>query len=196
MGRSLPHIGVLFDSSCRCSATMAYTLDDRMVWARVELCDLLTSDAEDIPGTDCLILALPIHAFGNPDQPWEDAWPVLSSISYQNRQVVLFGLGSEFCFDDDRLTALENLRAELTGLGAVMIDNLPELLPSQLMVTSAPNLSPKALTGTQLSRLIYPETDRIRQQLLSPGIVSAWLTELRAAIAPADRAGLLIENAS
>ena len=172
MGQTLPHIAVLYDSSCRCSNTLAEALDTSIQWARVELCNLLTASVEDIPASKHLILALPMHAFGNPERPWEDAWPVLSEISYRQRQVVLCGLGTEFCFDDDRLTALENLQRELSSLGASLIHQLPDVLSyySGQPVTTDPY------------HLIYPQSGSICQRKLSPDVMNLWINDLKSSL--------------
>lgn len=172
MGQKLPHIAVLFDSSCRCSNTLADVLETSIHWARIELCNLLTAGVEDIPSARYLILALPMHAFGNPERPWEDAWPVLSEVSYRNRQVILCGLGTEFCFDDDRLTALENLQQELTNLGANLVHQLPDVLSyySSLHEASDPY------------HLIYPQSGHICQRKLSPMVMDRWINDLKSSL--------------
>jgi len=169
MDTPLPHIAVLYDSSCRCSNTLAEILEKNIDWAMIDLCNLLTVSEEDIPTANHLILALPMHAFGNPDRPWEDAWPILSSISYRHRQVLICGLGTEFCFDDDRLLALENLQQAFRQMGASLISQLPDAL----------SYCQRGTDHGDPYHLIYPQSGSICQRKLTPSLMHQWIHQLK-----------------
>jgi len=166
------NIAILYDSSCRCSNTLADILEKSIDWATVDLCNLLTATEDDVPHTKHLILALPMHAFGNPERPWEDAWPVLSRVSYRHRHIVICGLGTEFCFDDDRLMALENLQQAFHNLGASVISQLPDALSYCRSGTG--NDDPY--------HLIYPQADSIHQRKLMPGMMQRWIQDLKSSL--------------
>ncbi|MCY0964882.1 hypothetical protein [Parathalassolituus penaei] len=163
-------IAVLYDSSCPCSAAMSWLLEEQIQWATLIPCDLLTCQAEDIQPWKHLIMALPIHAMGHPDDPWGDAWPVLEQVSFADKQVALWALGSDFCFDEDRLQTLSCLRQRLLFRGARLLGDAPEL-----------QWRPPVSHNLTSSRLIHCSSGRICQQGISQPLLEQWLDCLRLA---------------
>tara|TARA_R110002050_G_scaffold238691_4_gene374839 strand:- start:671 stop:1255 length:585 start_codon:yes stop_codon:yes gene_type:complete len=159
----MPDIAILYDSSCRCSTATACALEHHIHWAPVALCNLLSCVPEDIQPYQTLVLALPIHAFGTPETPWADAWPILEELSYHGKQVVLCGTGNEFCYDDDRLQALAQLSTQLQQLGAELLEGLtdmPMTLLNQWLTQQHP------CRWQMQTRLIYSDGQSTRQQPL------------------------------
>ncbi|WP_221797665.1 flavodoxin family protein [Oceanobacter mangrovi] len=154
-------IAILYDSSCRCSAAAANALEHHIDWSPVSLCNLLACQPEDIQPYDTLIMALPIHAFGTPEMPWADAWPILQEVSYQGKTVVLCGTGSDFCFDDDRLEALAQLSQQLQALGATLLEGLTDM-PMSVIHNWLQQQS--GCRWQTRPRLIYADSQRCRQQ--------------------------------
>jgi len=159
----MAEIAILYDSSCRCSTATACALEHYIDWSNVAMCNLLSCLPEDIQPYRTLILALPIHAFGSPEQPWADAWPILEEVSYQGKRVVLCGTGSDFCFDDDRLTALASLSNQLQAMGADLLEGLADM-PMPVLTEWMNKAGP---CRWQSTRLIYSEHQATRQQPLN-----------------------------
>ncbi len=188
----MPEVAILYDSSCRCSTATACALEHYLDWTDVALCNLLSCLPEDIQPYNTLILALPIHAFGTPEQPWADAWPILEDVSYQGKRVVLCGTGSDFCFDDDRLAALAALSLTLQGYGAELVEGLADM--------PMPLLNEWMQKGNrcrwQQTRLIYSENQQhacsTRQQPMNDGELRQLSERIRLAH---QGAGALVEQA-
>jgi hypothetical protein len=168
----MTRIAVLYDSSCPCSAAMSWLLEEQIPWATLVPCDLLTCEAEDIQPWQTLIMALPIHAMGLPDDPWADAWPVLEQVSYQGKQIALWALGNDFCFDEDRLQTLAGLRQRLLERGARLLGDAPAIpwIPARS----------RHIVGN----LIHCTGQQICQQGVSQPLLAQWLSCVKAAVLP------------
>ncbi|MDO6681282.1 MULTISPECIES: hypothetical protein [unclassified Oceanobacter] len=169
-------IAILYDSSCRCSTATACALEHHIHWAPVALCNLLSCIPEDIQPYHTLVMALPIHAFGTPETPWADAWPILEELSYHGKQVVLCGTGNEFCYDDDRLHALAQLSTQLQQLGAELLEGLtdmPMTLLNQWLTQQHP------CRWQPQTRLIYSDGLSTRQQPLYDKELEALVERIR-----------------
>ena len=171
----MPDIAILYDSSCRCSTATACALEHYIDWTSASLCNLLTCEAEDIQPYHTLIMALPIHAFGTPESPWADAWPILADVSYAGKRVVLCGTGSDFCFDDDRLMALAELSERLQGLGAELLEGLADM-PMNLLNHWMQQAGCQWQGST---RLIYSDRQGTRQQPLHDNELLALVERIR-----------------
>lgn len=165
-------IAILHDHSCPCSAAVSWLLEEAIDWTRCRSFDISQSQPEDINKVPILMLVVPIHAMSSPEAPWAEAWPLLENLSLRDKRVALWALGSDFCFDEDRLQTLAALRQKLLDKGARLLGEVPPLqwkpMPTQLLASDRP------------VRLIHCRGQVICQQGLCVELLQQWLQRLRA----------------
>lgn len=66
-----------------------------------------------------LILGIPTWDYGELQEHWEEVWPELDEVDFQDRQVALFGLGDQIGYPEWFLDAMGYLHSKVVNRGAI-----------------------------------------------------------------------------
>ncbi len=72
-----------------------------------------------------VILGIPTWDYGELEENWENTWPDIANVNWQNKTVALYGLGDQIGYPDWFQDAMGYLYTRVTSLGATPIGLWP-----------------------------------------------------------------------
>ncbi|CUR53499.1 Flavodoxin-1 [Serratia symbiotica] len=88
--------------------------------------DISQSTKEDIENFNILILGIPTWYYGEAQCDWDDFFPVLKKINFNNKLVALFGCGDQEDYSEYFCDAMGILWNIIKPLGATLIGTWPK----------------------------------------------------------------------
>lgn len=114
-------IGLFFGSDEGNTESIAQRIADRFGVDVVDVMDIADATQLSFAPYDKLILGIPTWDFGQIQSDWEEFWDDVKEVSFQGKQVALFGLGDQFGYGDFFLDAMGMLHDVLVNNGAQIV---------------------------------------------------------------------------
>ncbi|WP_419811887.1 flavodoxin FldB [Bacterioplanoides sp.] len=167
----MQRIGLIFGTDTGNTEEVAQKLQERIDWAIVETHDIASCSVEDIQQYPVLIMGIPTWDFGGIQADWEDFWPILEDMSFQDKIIALYGLGDQFGYGNYFLDAMGLLHDAVRDRGATIIGHFS--------VEGFDFEESKALTEDGES-FVGLALDEDQQFELSDERIDRWLKQIRA----------------
>ncbi|TKL84905.1 flavodoxin, partial [Enterococcus faecium] len=87
--------------------------------------DIAKSSKEDIAAYDLLMFGIPTWYYGEAQCDWDDFFPELENIDFNNKLVAIFGCGDQEDYAEYFLDAMGTLRDIVEPKGAILVGQWP-----------------------------------------------------------------------
>lgn len=162
-------VGLFFGSDTGNTEAVAKMIQKELGKQLIEVHDIAKSSKADIENFDLLIFGIPTWYYGESQADWDDFFPELEEIDFNNKLVAIFGCGDQEDYAEYFLDAMGTLRDAVEARGAVIIGHWPtegyEFEASKALVDD------KHFIGLGI--------DEDRQPELTAERVKSWCNQLR-----------------
>lgn len=135
----------------------------------VEVHDIAKSTADQIAGFDLLLLGIPTWYYGEAQCDWDDFFPELENIDFNDKLVAIFGCGDQEDYSEYFLDAMGTLKDIIEPRGAIIVGHTStdgyEFEQSQAL--------------TDDGQFVGLGIDEDRQPELTDQRVSAWVAQIQ-----------------
>lgn len=90
-----------------------------------DVMDIAKSTKEQIASYDLLLFGIPTWYYGEAQCDWDDFFPELENIDFNNKLVAIFGCGDQEDYAEYFLDAMGTLRDIIEPKGAIIVGNWP-----------------------------------------------------------------------
>lgn len=104
---------------------IAKTLEKKCGENTVHIFKVGDDDLQKIQGYHNIILGIPTWDYGELQEDWENHWPELDQIDFENKTVALYGVGDQVGYPEWFLDALGYLHDKVQARGAKLIGYWP-----------------------------------------------------------------------
>lgn len=118
-------VGLFFGSDTGNTEAVAKMIQKELGKHLIEVHDIAKSTKEDIAGFDLLILGIPTWYYGESQADWDDFFPELEQIDFNDKLVAIFGCGDQEDYAEYFLDAMGTLRDIIEPKGAIIIGHWP-----------------------------------------------------------------------
>jgi flavodoxin I len=135
----------------------------------VEVHDIAKSTADQIAAFDLLLLGIPTWYYGEAQCDWDDFFPELENIDFNDKLVAIFGCGDQEDYSEYFLDAMGTLKDIIEPRGAIIVGHTStdgyEFEQSQAL--------------TDDGQFVGLGIDEDRQPELTDQRVSAWVAQIQ-----------------
>lgn len=118
-------VGIFFGSDTGNTEAVAQMIQKELGKKLVDVKDIAKSSKEDIAGYDLLLLGIPTWYYGEAQCDWDDFFPELEEIDFNNKLVAIFGCGDQEDYAEYFLDAMGMIRDIVEPRGAVIVGHWP-----------------------------------------------------------------------
>ncbi|WP_107851714.1 flavodoxin FldA [Oceanimonas marisflavi] len=118
-------VGLFFGSDTGNTEAVAKMIQKELGKHLVEVHDIAKSTKEDIAGFDLLLLGIPTWYYGESQADWDDFFPELEQIDFNDKLVAIFGCGDQEDYAEYFLDAMGTLKDIIEPRGAIIIGHWP-----------------------------------------------------------------------
>ncbi len=162
-------VGMFFGSDTGNTEAVAKMIQKQLGKNLVEVHDIAKSTAEQIAGFDLLLLGIPTWYYGEAQCDWDDFFPELENIDFNDKLVAIFGCGDQEDYSEYFLDAMGTLKDIIEPRGAIIVGHTStdgyEFEQSQAL--------------TDDGQFVGLGIDEDRQPELTDQRVSAWVAQIQ-----------------
>ncbi len=118
-------VGLFFGSDTGNTEAVAGMIQKELGSHLIDVFDIAKSSKADIDNYDLLILGIPTWYYGESQADWDDFFPELEEIDFNNKLVSIFGCGDQEDYAEYFLDAMGTLRDIIEARGATIIGHWP-----------------------------------------------------------------------
>ncbi|MGM0481865.1 MAG: flavodoxin FldA [Pseudomonadota bacterium] len=118
-------VGIFFGSDTGNTEAVAQMIQKELGKKLVNVKDIAKSSKEDIADYDLLLLGIPTWYYGEAQCDWDDFFPELEEIDFNNKLVAIFGCGDQEDYAEYFLDAMGMIRDIVEPRGAVIVGHWP-----------------------------------------------------------------------
>ncbi|AMA65030.1 Flavodoxin-1 [Candidatus Arsenophonus lipoptenae] len=116
-------IGIFFGSDTGNTENIAKMIQEMLDDS--EMYDIAKSSKEDIEAFNILLFGIPTWYYGEPQCDWDDFFPILEEIDFNNKLVAIFGCGDQEDYTEYFCDAMGILKNIIEPNGAIIIGQWP-----------------------------------------------------------------------
>lgn len=162
-------VGMFFGSDTGNTEAVAKMIQKQLGKNLVEVHDIAKSTADQIAGFDLLLLGIPTWYYGEAQCDWDDFFPELENIDFNDKLVAIFGCGDQEDYSEYFLDAMGTLKDIIEPRGAIIVGHTStdgyEFEQSQAL--------------TDDGQFVGLGIDEDRQPELTDQRVSAWVAQIQ-----------------
>ena len=118
-------VGIFFGSDTGNTEHIAKMIQKELGKQLIEVRDIAKSSKEDIAAFDLMLLGIPTWYYGEAQCDWDDFFPELEGIDFNNKVVAIFGCGDQEDYAEYFLDAMGTLRDIIEPKGAIIVGHWP-----------------------------------------------------------------------
>jgi flavodoxin I len=118
-------VGIFFGSDTGNTEHVAKLIQKELGRQLVDVKDIAKSSKEQIAEFDLLLFGIPTWYYGEAQCDWDDFFPELEEIDFNDKLVAVFGCGDQEDYAEYFLDALGMVRDIAEGNGAIMVGAWP-----------------------------------------------------------------------
>ncbi|MGL5238105.1 MAG: flavodoxin FldA [Plesiomonas shigelloides] len=118
-------VGIFFGSDTGNTENIAKMIQKQLGKHLVDVRDIAKSSKEDIDNFDLLLLGIPTWYYGEAQCDWDDFFPTLEEIDFNNKLVAIFGCGDQEDYAEYFCDAMGSLRDIVEARGGVIVGHWP-----------------------------------------------------------------------
>ncbi|OIQ46598.1 MAG: flavodoxin [Gammaproteobacteria bacterium MedPE] len=162
-------VGMFFGSDTGNTEAVAKMIQKQLGKNLVEVHDIAKSTPEQIAAFDLLLLGIPTWYYGEAQCDWDDFFPELENIDFNDKLVAIFGCGDQEDYSEYFLDAMGTLKDIIEPRGAIIVGHTStdgyEFEQSQAL--------------TDDGQFVGLGIDEDRQPELTDQRVSAWVAQIQ-----------------
>ena len=114
-------VGIFFGSDTGNTEAVAKMIQKQLGKQLVHVQDIAKSSKEDIDNFDLLLLGIPTWYYGEAQCDWDDFFPELEQIDFNDKLVAIFGCGDQEDYAEYFLDAMGMVRDIVEARGAILV---------------------------------------------------------------------------
>lgn len=118
-------VGLFFGSDTGNTEAVAQMIQKKLGEKMVAVKDIAKSTKEEIAAYDLLLLGIPTWYYGEAQCDWDDFFPELEKIDFNDKLVAIFGCGDQEDYAEYFLDAMGTIRDIVEPRGAIIIGHWP-----------------------------------------------------------------------
>lgn len=118
-------VGLFYGSDTGNTENIAKMIQKQLGNEVVDIRDIAKSTKEDIENYDFLIFGIPTWYYGEAQCDWDDFFPTLESIDFNDKLVAIFGCGDQEDYAEYFCDAMGTVRNIIEPKGAIIVGNWP-----------------------------------------------------------------------
>lgn len=118
-------VGIFFGSDTGNTEHIAKMIQKELGKHLFDVMDIAKSTKEQIASYDLLLFGIPTWYYGEAQCDWDDFFPELEQIDFNNKLVAIFGCGDQEDYAEYFLDAMGTLRDIIEPKGAIIVGHWP-----------------------------------------------------------------------
>lgn len=118
-------VGIFFGSDTGNTEAVAQMIQKDLGKNLIDVFDIAKSSKEDIAGYDLLMFGIPTWYYGEAQCDWDDFFPELGEIDFNNKLIAIFGCGDQEDYAEYFLDAMGTVRDIVEARGGIIIGHWP-----------------------------------------------------------------------
>ncbi|ART79063.1 flavodoxin FldA [Oceanisphaera avium] len=118
-------VGLFFGSDTGNTEAIAKMIQKELGKNLIAIKDIAKSTKEEIADFDLLLFGIPTWYYGESQADWDDFFPELEEIDFNDKLVAIFGCGDQEDYAEYFLDAMGTLREIIEPKGAIIIGHWP-----------------------------------------------------------------------
>ncbi|MFC0445076.1 flavodoxin FldA [Pseudidiomarina halophila] len=118
-------VGIFFGSDTGNTEAVAQMIQKDLGKSLIDVFDIAKSSKEDIAGYDLLMFGIPTWYYGEAQCDWDDFFPELEEIDFNNKLIAIFGCGDQEDYAEYFLDAMGTVRDIVEARGGIIIGHWP-----------------------------------------------------------------------
>lgn len=118
-------VGIFFGSDTGNTEAVAQMIQKDLGKDLIDVFDIAKSSKEDIAGYDLLMFGIPTWYYGEAQCDWDDFFPELEEIDFNNKLIAIFGCGDQEDYAEYFLDAMGTVRDIVEARGGIIIGHWP-----------------------------------------------------------------------
>ena len=118
-------VGLFFGSDTGNTEHVAKMIQKELGKQLIDVKDIAKSSKEEIAEFDLLIFGIPTWYYGEAQCDWDDFFPELESIGFEDKLVAIFGCGDQEDYAEYFLDAMGMIRDIVEPKGAILVGQWP-----------------------------------------------------------------------
>ncbi|WP_293764619.1 flavodoxin FldA, partial [uncultured Paraglaciecola sp.] len=118
-------VGLFFGSDTGNTEHIAKMIQKELGKNLIDVKDIAKSSKEDIADFDLLLFGIPTWYYGEAQCDWDDFFPELELIDFENKLVAIFGCGDQEDYAEYFLDAMGMVRDIVEAKGAILVGQWP-----------------------------------------------------------------------
>lgn len=116
-------VGLFYGSDTGNTENIAKMIQKQLGSDVVDIRDIAKSSKEDIEAYDFLMFGIPTWYYGEAQCDWDDFFPTLEEINFNDKLVAIFGCGDQEDYADYFCDAMGTVRDIIEPRGAIIVGN-------------------------------------------------------------------------
>ncbi len=116
-------VGMFFGSDTGNTEAIAKMIQKQLGKSLVDVFDIAKATPDQIASFDLLLLGIPTWYYGEAQCDWDDFFPELENIDFNDKLVAIFGCGDQEDYSEYFLDAMGTLKDIIEPRGAIIIGN-------------------------------------------------------------------------
>lgn len=118
-------VGIFFGSDTGNTEAVAQMIQKELGKQLIDVFDIAKSSKEDIAAYDLLMFGIPTWYYGEAQCDWDDFFPELEEIDFNNKLIAIFGCGDQEDYAEYFLDAMGTVRDIVEARGGIIIGHWP-----------------------------------------------------------------------
>ncbi|NRA82819.1 MAG: flavodoxin FldA [Gammaproteobacteria bacterium] len=118
-------VGMFFGSDTGNTEAVAKMIQKRLGKKLVDVYDIAKATTKEIEAFDLLLLGIPTWYYGEAQCDWDDFFPELENIDFNDKLVAIFGCGDQEDYAEYFLDAMGTLKDIIEPKGAIIVGHWP-----------------------------------------------------------------------
>jgi len=114
-------VGIFFGSDTGNTEAVAQMIQKELGKQLIDVFDIAKSSKEDIASYDLLMFGIPTWYYGEAQCDWDDFFPELEEIDFNNKLIAIFGCGDQEDYAEYFLDAMGTVRDIVEARGGIII---------------------------------------------------------------------------
>ena len=121
----MARVGIFFGSDTGNTEAVAQMIQKELGKQLIDVFDIAKSSKEDIASFDLIMIGIPTWYYGEAQCDWDDFFPELEQIDFNNKLVAIFGCGDQEDYSEYFLDAMGTVRDIIEPRGAIIVGHWP-----------------------------------------------------------------------
>lgn len=118
-------VGIFFGSDTGNTEAVAQMIQKELGKQLIDVFDIAKSSKEDIASYDLLMFGIPTWYYGEAQCDWDDFFPDLEEIDFNNKLIAIFGCGDQEDYSEYFLDAMGTVRDIVEARGGIIVGHWP-----------------------------------------------------------------------